>query len=67
MCVRKDENKLKRGQGWPSFFKKNIITPIVRPNQRTLNVKGSIAVRLVSSLTGLDTTKQENVLLFLRG
>ena len=24
MCVRKDENKLKRGLGWPVFLKKDI-------------------------------------------
>ena len=24
MCVLQDENKLKRGRGWPIFLKKNI-------------------------------------------
>ena len=35
-------------------------------NQRTLTFGGRITVRLVSSLTCLDSTEQENMLLFVR-
>ena len=38
---------------------------IVQCLQRTLSARGRIPIRLVSSLTGLDLTKQENLLLFV--
>ena len=35
-------------------------------NQRTLTVGGRITVQLISSFTGFDLTKKENMLLFVK-